>query len=257
MSNLPNRKKAEDAAKSLWGKYNFSSPAELKIDVLAFACGVVVIDDRMDSADARLLRRGKKGLVRVNRSISEPGRRRFVVAHEVGHFEMHEGESQHASCTSEDMVADYKGSKLEVEANWFAAELLMPGDQFRKKLDHAFPSFEAVRTLKDHFLTSITATALRLVDLSDDYCALVVSEEGRVRWWRANEGFRQRCFVLSGMELPEGTAAGAIHRGEEYEGEPVRVEAEAWGGPANETDWWEDVLVMSNYGQMLSLIRAG
>jgi Zn-dependent peptidase ImmA (M78 family) len=257
MTSLPNRKRAEEAAKNLWRKYEFASPADLKIDVLAYARGVVVIDDHMDSADARLLRRGNKGLVRVNRAIPEPGRRRFVIAHEVGHFEMHAGDSQYASCTSEDMVADYKGSKLEVEANWFAAELLMPSDQFRKEMDHAFPSFDAIRKLKDHFLTSITATALRFIDFSEDYCALVVSENGRVRWWRANDGFRQRCFIRCGMELPEGTAAGAIHRGEKYEEEPVKVDAEAWGGPAYETDWWEDVQVMPNYGQTLSLIRAG
>ena len=100
------------------------------------------------------------------------------------------------------------------------------------------------------------ATALRLVELTDDYCALAVIEEGRIRWWRANDGFRERYRLWSGMELPEETVAGAVHRGERPEGKPVRVDAAAWGGPTYETDWWEDVVV-TRYGQTLSLIRAG
>lgn len=257
MSNEPNRKKAEDAAQAIWKRFRFASPSDLKLDVLAFALGVVVTEGRLDTADARLVRNGQRGLVRVNRDIPEPGRKRFAIAHEVGHFEIHENDSQHASCSSEDMVADYRGSKLEVEANYFAAELLMPKDQFVKRMGDPLPSFEAVRELKEHFLTSMSATALRFVDLSTDDCALVVSSEGRIRWWRANEGFRNRYFIRSGDELSANSIAGSLHRGERREGKPVRIDASAWGGPAGETGWWEDALVMSNYGQTLSLIRAG
>lgn len=256
-NQLPSKNAAEDAAKRLWKQYGFSSPADLEMDVLACARGVVVIEAPLDSADARLVRKGNKGLVRVNQSIPEAGRKRFAIAHELGHFEIHADVTQLSSCTSDDMVADYKGSKSEVEANWFAAELLMPRDLFIQRMDFAFPSFELVRPLADFFRTTLTATALRLVDLTDDYCALVVSEGGHIRWWRANEGFRGRYRLWSGKELAEGTAAGAVYRGESPDGKPVRVDAEAWGGPAYETDWWEDVVVMSNYGQVLSLIRAG
>src|SRR5262245_59118721 len=112
-------------AAKLWARYGFATPDDLVLEDLAFALGVVVLEGRLDSADARLIRRGQKGLIRVKEDIPEPGRKRFAVAHEIGHWELHQAVSQVLSCTSEDMVAQYKASPPEIEANYFAAELLM------------------------------------------------------------------------------------------------------------------------------------
>ena len=248
---------AEGAAIRLWKRYGFRTVADLELEVLALARGVVVLEGRLDTADARLVRKGNAGLLRVNQAIREPGRKRFAIAHELGHFEIHADQTQLSACSSQDMIADYKGSLPEVEANWFAAELLMPRHLFAAQLGNAFPSFSVVRALASSFGTTVTATALRMVELSDDYCALVVSEGGRIGWWRANGGFRERYWLKSGGELSERSAAGAVFYGDSPDGEPVRISAVAWGGPEIETDWWEDVCVIDSYGQILSLIRAG
>jgi Zn-dependent peptidase ImmA (M78 family) len=196
--------KAVAAAEGLrvWNLYGFKTPTDLVLEDLAFAMGVLVVCGRLENCDARLLRKGERGLIRVSDAISEPGRRRFAIAHELGHWELHKNVSQAVACTSEDMVKKYKASPEEVEANYFASSLLMPEPLFGPRCDGKRPSVELVRTLADEFGTSLTATAIRIVELSQDYCAVVFSENGRVRWFRASEAFEGAFWQDPGSRLP-------------------------------------------------------
>lgn len=249
------RSLAEAAAAHLWQLYCLESPQELDLVALAAARNVFIVEKPLDSADAWLLRRKDYGLIRVSTRIAEAGRKRYAVAHELGHFELHATLSQIAACTSRDMRADYKGSVPEVEANWFAAELLMPSRLFASELGDAVPEFAAVRRLAAYFGTTLTAAAVRLVELSDEECAFVVSESGRVRWWRGSDRFLDRHWIECGRVLPVETAAGAAFAGESAPTEPVRVDGAAWTGRAEDGDWWEDLVPSNRYGQILSLLR--
>jgi Zn-dependent peptidase ImmA (M78 family) len=65
-----------------------------------------------------------------------PGRRRFTLAHEVGHWvcQVLEGRVAPVYCRAEE-VGVGEGRALEREANVFAAELLMPGQLVRTRFD--------------------------------------------------------------------------------------------------------------------------
>jgi hypothetical protein len=65
-----------------------------------------------------------------------PERRRFTLAHEVGHWvcQVLEGRTAPIYCRSEE-VGVGEGRTLEREANVFAAELLMPEEIVRKRFD--------------------------------------------------------------------------------------------------------------------------
>jgi len=131
--------------------------------------GVLVREGGLEGADARLLRSGDKGIIRVNSNIRELGRRRFAMAHELGHWQLHQGVSQYWDCTEQDMV-NYSGSTIEVEANTFASELLMPSRLFRPACRKADPSIAILRTLAVEFSTSLTSTAVRYVEDSKESC---------------------------------------------------------------------------------------
>jgi Zn-dependent peptidase ImmA (M78 family) len=176
-------------ANGIWTPYGLASPKDLVLEDLALAMGVLVIEDRLDGADARLLRRGSKGIIRVKATIPENGRKRFAVAHELGHWVLHESLSQIVACTSDDMLEQYKASVPEIEANYFASALSMPEFLFRPKIRGTRHSIDLIKALADEFGTSLTATFIRYVELADDYCAVVSSEGGRVRWWRARHCF--------------------------------------------------------------------
>src|SRR5262245_29936240 len=92
-------------AAKLWKRFGFTAPAELVPEDLAYVLGILVLEGPLDSADARLIRNRHKGLIRLNADIPEPGRKRFAIAHEVGHWLLHGNVSQILSCSSDDMVA--------------------------------------------------------------------------------------------------------------------------------------------------------
>jgi Zn-dependent peptidase ImmA (M78 family) len=174
-------------ASRLWNLYGFESISDLVLEDLAMALGVVVLDDDLTSADAWLVRKGDSGIIRVSKQIAEAGRRRFAIAHELGHWSLHKSVTQLVSCTSADMLARYKASPPEIEANLFAAELLMPKRLFQPALTQSRPTAQFVNELASQFGTTRTSAAYRIADVTNDYFALVLSKDGVIKWWQASE----------------------------------------------------------------------
>lgn len=244
-------------AACIWRLYGFTSPSELVLEDIALANGVIVVDGRLDSADARLIRKGKHGLIRIREDIPEVGRKRFAIAHELGHWLLHAKVSQVLACTDEDMRAKYKGSVPEIEANFFAAELLMPTKLFSPQVRDARLSMQLVKRLAAEFQTTLTATAMRTVDLSDDYCAIIVSEDNRVRWWHGSPRFNDVCWIETRAELSLESVAGMIFGGQDVPSGPQEIDATAWLGESERLErdtMFEDVVAAGRYGQVISLI---
>jgi Zn-dependent peptidase ImmA (M78 family) len=243
-------------AARIWQLYGFRSPGDLVLEDLALALGVIVLEGRLDGADARLVRKGTRGLIRVKEDIPEAGRKRFAVAHDLGHWRLHGKVSQVLACTGDDMVVKYKGSPPEVEANYFAAELLMPETLFAPRTARARPSLRLLKELATEFRTTITATAIRFVEVSDDYCAVVVSQNGKVRWWRGSERFEEVGWIQPGAALAPGSVAGAIFRGEAAAPGPEKVDAAAWvedTGKLEDETLVEEAIFLERYGKRLVL----
>lgn len=245
-------------AARLWRLYGFTSPRDLVLEDLALALGVIVLEGRLDSADARLIRTGQYGLIRVKTDIPEAGRKRFAIAHDLGHWLLHKNVSQVLACTSEDMVAKYKASAPEIEANYFAAELLMPEKLFTPRIRRPSLSVQLLKDLAAEFQSTLTATAIRYVELSDDYCAVVISENGRVRWWRGSTLFEELCWIEPGSSVSADTVAGGLFKGEPVPNGPERVDASAWVEDTSklaDDGLLEEVLPLERYRQVISLLR--
>jgi len=248
---------AEAEARRIWSLYGFSSPKDLVLEDLAYAMGVIVMEGALDGAVARLVRRGNKGLIRVKQNVQELGRKRFGIAHELGHWELHKASTQVHACTDDDLHAAYKGSPQEIEANSFAAGLLMPEDLFGARIAGTQPSLDLIQKLADEFQTSLTATAVRYVELREDYCAVVISEKGKVRWWRASKDFEDHFWLDSGKPLSPKTLASAVFAGETPPRKPQRVDFNAW--VTGETELQQDDIVeqvspINRYDQVISFL---
>ncbi len=222
------RTMATGNAKRVWKLYGLTSPDDLILEDLAFAMGVIVIEDQLDSADARLIRSGDKGLIRVRSDIRQLGRKRFAVAHDLGHWRLHETLSQIVACTSKEMAANYTGSQPEIEANWFAAELLMPQHLFGTAICGTTPTPDVINGLAGDFRTTRTASAVRYVELSSDYCAMVISEKGRIRWWRASRQFDNALWIPARAAVSPRTLAGKLTAGKLADGEVQPVSMSEW-----------------------------
>jgi|SoiMethySBSTD1v2_1073268.scaffolds.fasta_scaffold98836_4 Zn-dependent peptidase ImmA (M78 family) len=169
---------------------HIQKPAEILIEEIAFAHGAIVRYEALAGADGRLVRLGDRGVIRVRGDIPESGRRRFVIAHELGHLLLRHGADVLKLCDEQDLLEWVKGQRsYENEANEFAAELLMPEDFFRPRCQTGDPSLRAIERLADEFQTSLTATAVRYVEISSDRCAVVISQNGQIRWNRCSTAF--------------------------------------------------------------------
>lgn len=255
-ANKVNEAIANGEASRIWRLYGFTSPRDLVLEDLAYALGVLVVEGPLDSADARLVRKGKKGLVRIRESIPEPGRKRFALAHELGHWLLHENVSQIVACTDADMLSSYKASAPELEASFFASALLMPEDLFADRIAGTTPTATVLGKLANDFGTSLTAAAVRYVDLRNDYCALVVSEDGKVRWWRESRDFKGHFWIDPGTKLSPLTAAGGIFRGDRPSGRPEKVDLTAWipESSLEAETIIEEAIWMPRYRQVLSML---
>jgi len=146
-------------------------------------------------------------------------RQRFTIAHELGHFLLPWHKAEEFQCSVDDMRS-WSSTKTniragwEVDANQFAAHLLMPAT-----LVHAFvrplrePNLEHAQRIAERFDTSREASARRLVELSDYPCALVVSKDNVVRYCIKSEFFPWWVDLKSGVRLPRGSSALAQAQG--------------------------------------------
>ena len=260
MKRKPNvrRYAANLHAEKVWSDYGLTDPRQFALEDLAMAMGVFVVDAPLEAASARLVRKGDKGLIRVNDAIRHDGQRRFAIAHEIGHFVMHAAVSQLLACTDADIQASYQSSDYEIEASVFAGGLLMPTDPFRAHVAARLPTRSLITETADFFRTSITATALRYVETSKDYCAFVVSEQGHVRWWRPSPAFdKAGLWIESRMSLPRRSPAAQFFQNGVCDEEPIELEWHDWFDDSLGLDAEfvvEQAIPMPKFGQVVSLL---
>jgi Zn-dependent peptidase ImmA (M78 family) len=245
-------------ASRLWSLYGLTSPKELILEDLAMAMNIFVVDARLDSAAARLVRKGDFGLIRISDGLRLSGQRRFAIAHEIGHFVMHKKVSQLLACTDSDMRASYRSSAYEIEASIFAGALLMPRQLFQARMAKSVPTADVIKDLAREFDTSLTATALRYIETSKDYCVFVVSENNKIRWWRASDSFgNHNLWLDSRTTLPRHSAAAAFFRDGESPDEPIEVDVKDWFGELEDIDSdyaFEQAIPLPEFDQVISLI---
>lgn len=87
-------------------------------------------------------------------------RRRFTVAHELGHYFLHHDDGQELNYLD---LRSTKSTIEETEANRFAAELLMPEEQVRNEYSNLL--FPTVDALARKFQVSKQAMKYRLLNL--------------------------------------------------------------------------------------------
>lgn len=121
-----------------------------------------------------------------------PGRRRFTIAHEYGHYFNDDHRNKLKQGISLAHTADHSLSSKnpkEIEANHFASNLLLPKGRFLKLCSKLEPGFEAVLALKKKFNTSIEGTAIRYISLNILPCMFIK--------WKADLSYKYASYTDS------------------------------------------------------------
>lgn len=155
-------------ADNLLKKYAISA-CPVPVQRIAEGEGVgVFVDDELPPNISGYLARNENGAVIVVQEQHHPKRQRFSIAHELGHFLLHSPRDYRVSKDTHfvfrDEISGTGTVPEEIEANQFAAELLMPKAMVVKALEsYTGLSFNAaVNQLASDFDVSPHAMGIRL-----------------------------------------------------------------------------------------------
>lgn len=173
-----------------------------------------------------------------------PGRKRFTLAHEFGHYQLHrqlltaahyrDGELDNRfnfECLplQSNKWKDTEG-KREEEADTFASYLLMPIDDYRKQVGDLEMSRPLIDHVIDRYDVSLTAAVRKWIEFTDTRAAMVVACDGFALWGRASTAaYKSGVFIRSGMEIPDRSIAGMGSTGTHARAEhPVALPPGVW-----------------------------
>ncbi|MCG6391419.1 ImmA/IrrE family metallo-endopeptidase [Vibrio fluvialis] len=134
----------------------------LDVSSLTRVLGIKMLLEPMDGEESGSLTKDKKTgqwVMKVN-SLHHFNRQRFTIAHELGHFIKHSMQSENFEDAS--FFRNGEINKMESEANLFAAELLMPEDEYH---DFVKNTSKKVDDIAQHFLVSSMAVRIRAKQL--------------------------------------------------------------------------------------------
>jgi Zn-dependent peptidase ImmA (M78 family) len=108
--------------------------------------------------------------------IANEGFQNFSIAHELGHYCI-DGhcDALLANGFHESRAGFASSDPYELEADYFAAALLMPEAPFKRALGRHDSGLASVQALAKDCKTSLTATAIRYVSLTRDAVAVILS----------------------------------------------------------------------------------
>ena len=163
-------------AERLLKKAGVSKPP-VPVDAIAESLGATVRYSPFRGELAGMLIRdddGSRIVIGVN-SLNHVNRQRFTVAHECGHLLLHKGKPAYIDrsfrINRRDGVSSQATNVEEIEANRFAAELLMPYDMIMDDLIEYQPDIEdedELRELADRYAVSLQAFTFRIRSVAED-----------------------------------------------------------------------------------------
>lgn len=161
----------------------------------------------ISGVDGMLVKRKNGGwCIFYDDTVTVPGRIRFTLAHELGHYLLHRQLQEEFRCGESDML-DYNSTeskKRESEANQFASCLLMPMDDFREQIKGQTITLDVLGHCAERYGTSFTATALKWLEFTDKAALVVVARDDFICWSYPSKLARsQRVYLPPGTHVPQ------------------------------------------------------
>lgn len=141
-----------------------------------------------------------------NKDISSLGRINYTLAHEFGHYLLHRLKYPDGlRCGEQDFYrweSEYK--EIEKEANIFAANLLMPLDDYRRQIGDGLKiNLDMIGLVAERYGVSLLAALLRWIQYTAQRAVLVVSRDGFILWARSSKpAFKSGAFIRTANVPP-------------------------------------------------------
>jgi hypothetical protein len=162
---------------------------------------------------------------------ARPERRRFTIAHELGHFVLHRTRYATFNCSPDNIYSGVDSlAPIEREADDFASNLLLPGNLLRQRLADRRVDFHLLSTLAQAFGVSLEALCIRFVKFTPERAVLLYWDHGYLKYqWPSAAARRTRVRLRpSGApaEPPPDTVAADTTIAQEWNG--IDLPASCW-----------------------------
>ena len=230
MRVIPSNRGTARARKVLQDCGFLDEPLGLSCEDIALSRGITDIQAiKIDGSQGRIMVDEEEAIISYNRNILHEGKRRFVIAHELGHFELHRDLLNNQIHTDDKKTLSewYAKGKHETEANQFAAEFLMPSHLFLEQVKGKSFNFDLIKELAESFQSSITSALIKYRVLGDFPIAIVFCENAKVEWSAFSEDFNLQ-YIPKGINVPINSVANDFYTGEDLPDKPESVDVMEW-----------------------------
>lgn len=229
--------KAVNAVKKLYNECGIKDPLELSIETIVASKNILIKEEEIDGADGRILMNEDSGVITLNSSIEFYPKKRFILAHELGHFELHRHLKRGFTDNDETLNHSHQPyfSQEEVEANEFAAEFLMPTEMFANECNGKVFNHKVIEHLATKFNVSKTAAILKFVmkNNGNHPIFVVCCQDNKMKWYKKSYDWLYYSHFRKELPPPSGSVAFEVFKkGISYYGEDASQQI--W-----KSDWFE------------------
>lgn len=207
--------------------FGIERPDEIDLDAIAWELGAKIRSRRLNTCEARIVGSNGRAIITVDDRMP-PTRRRFSIAHEIGHWCHHRGRC--LVCRPEDIggASNRRAGDPERVADEYASDLILPRYIMAPLLrDVPRLTLKALDAVAAEFGTSRTATLRKIVDLDQHPVMMVCSERSRRRYFRASQSIPGKWFPRDEVS-PESSAFEMLFGAKRDSLAPKPVRATAW-----------------------------
>ena len=242
---------------------------ELPIDPISLARSleieVMAKPASSQGVSGMLLRVGNTFGIAYATHIDNIGFQNFSVAHELGHYFLpgHIDAVLAGSDIHNSRAGFASGDRYEMEADHFAASLLMPRPLFPDAMRRAGDGLPAIERLKDLCNTSLIATAIRYTQCTRDPMAMVLSTGNQINYCFMSDALKDVDginWIRKHELLPKNTATFAFNQDADRIQQADRTEDSSdlqdWFGGRHNIAITEEVIGLGSYGKTLTVLTA-
>jgi len=240
---------------------------QFPMDLFIAGLGAIMIEEELVHYDGKIVFGKNKTVIKVNSQIQFPERKRFVAAHEIGHFMMHKDMELPDDTFSNfnifaGMEKSLRTGVQELEANEFASELLMPDKLFLKEvIGKKFTPF-LIKNLSERFKTSLTATVFKYLQYDLHPICIVFIENGKVKYWKKSADMKVWICDFNRLAPPSDSVAAEYIQNDytfiyKLDEKAQTIKKSTWFKLRDydeDTDFYEYCIPTKKYKTLLSII---
>lgn len=221
--------------------------------------------DTEPGVSGMLLRHGNEFGILYATYVNNEGFQRFSVSHELAHYFL-EGHIDHV-LPDDGFHASHAGftsaDPYEMEADQFAAGLLMPAEFFKPALRRRAPGLDTVEAMAKLSKTSLTSTAIRCADLSGDALAIIITTGPTIDFCCMSDAMKslpKLSWLRKGTPVPANVLTARFNAKRERilgaERAADDVDVMDWLGGTVSKTVAEEVIGLGSYGKTLTVLSS-